>query len=855
VTGWRRPSADDDGADGTELFKARYHAFKLLLAANNSALETMAEMEHAALGGRVFGMSFVQSRCTAVGVSVLRMVQNLDTLAPERYSRLFDVLETIEDSIELVLAKYRPAEDIPLVIPLNRVDRQWDGIVGSKIANLGEVGNRLGLAVPPGFVISSRASTVLFDHNDLRPEIDRLVQTSEGDQTADLYALSSRLRQLVVNAEVPPELAQAVEDAYETLASSVGRRPALAVRSSAVGEDSATASFAGQYHTELNVQPESLLDAYRQVVASKYTPQAIQYRLERGLRDDQQSMCVGCITMVRARAGGVAYTGNPGDPDDHRIFINSTFGLPKTVVDGLFDSDEFVVDREGDQKVAERRIVSKDERLESDAVEGVSRVPVDDERRTDPSISDREARLVARIGLRLEEHFGLPQDVEWAIDPAGDVIVLQSRPFRPVSVVHRVAPPEGAPEPLLSGGTCVSPGAAAGPVFWVRRDGDALRFPDGSVLVLTHPLPRRAALMGRASAVLAEHGSTAGHLATVARELGLPGLFGISDLDSLEDGMTITVDATGRAVYPGTVDSLIDHQVERPKLMEGSPVHEALVRALEHITPLNLLDPDDVSFRPSQCRTLHDITRFCHEKSVQEMFDFGREHKFPKHESKQLHHNVPMQWWILNLDDGFGEEVTGKYVRLEQITSRPMLALWQGMVAVPWDGPPAMSGRGFASVLFEATANPALSTPFRKPYAQRNYFMISRNFMNLQSRFGFHFAAVEAVLSSRERENYLSFSFKGGAADRERRTARVRFITEILADKDFEVRINEDTASARVAALPEAEMTDRIEIIGYMLMHTRQLDMIMADPAAVGRYRRKMERDIAALMEDQTIPR
>jgi pyruvate,water dikinase len=407
----------------------------------------------------------------------------------------------------------------------------------------------------------------------------------------------------------------------------------------------------------------------------------------------------------------------------------------------------------------------------------------------------------------------------------------------------------------LSGGICVSPGAAAGPVAWIRRDGDALRFPDGAVLVLTHPLPRRAALMSRASAVLAEHGGTAGHLATVARELGLPGLFGASDLDSLEDGMTITVDASGRAVYPGLVESLIETERKRPNMMEGSPVHEALVRSLEHITPLTLLDPDDVSFRPSNCRTLHDITRFCHEKSVQEMFEFGRNHKFPKHESKQLHHNVPMQWWVLNLEDGFSEDIKGKYVRLEQITSKPMLALWQGMVAVPWDGPPAMSGRGFASVLFEATKNPALSTPFRKPYAQRNYFMISRNFMNLQSRFGFHFAAVEAVLSERDRENYLTFSFKGGAADLERRTARVRFITEILADHDFEVRINEDTATARVAGLPETHMTDQIEIIGYMIMHTRQLDMIMSDASSVEHYRRKMEKDITALIRDKTIPK
>jgi pyruvate,water dikinase len=281
--------------------------------------------------------------------------------------------------------------------------------------------------------------------------------------------------------------------------------------------------------------------------------------------------------------------------------------------------------------------------------------------------------------------------------------------------------------------------------------------------------------------------------------------------------------------------------------MEGSPIFEMLGQALTHIAPLTLLDPSSPEFRPANVKSFHDITRFCHEKAVREMFAFGKDNAFPKYAAKQLHHNVPMQWWVLNLDDGFAEDITGKYVHLEEISCSPMHALWNGMVAIPWDGPPAMSGSGLASVLFEATRNPALSTPFKKPYANRNYFMVSRNFMNLQSRFGFHFSTVETLASERDSENYLLFSLKGGAADQKRRAARAQFVADILADKGFGLKVVEDTVTARASALPQERILEMIKIVGYLLMHTRQLDMIMGDQRSIDRYRAKLEGDIASL--------
>ena len=837
-----------DPEEARSLFQSRYHALRLLLAANTRALNSMATMEQALFGHKTFGMSFVRSHCTAVGVSVFKMVRNLDILAPEKYTGLFDRLQEIQRKIDGELETLPPPPDTPAVLPLSAIGVGHADVSGSKMATLGEIANAVGLAVPDGFVITTSAYDRLIAANDLEPEIARLLQTYQSDQLDELFVLSSKLQQLILAAEVPPD----VKDAIETAASEIAD-PAtdttFALRSSAIGEDSSDASFAGQYESLLNVRPSNIVTSYLEVVASKYTPQAMRYRGLRGLRDDDVAMSVGCLKMVVARSGGVAYTGNPSDREDPRVFISSAWGLPKAIVDGRFASDLLIVKRAKPPTIAAREIGDKRNQFVLHPREGVRRAEVPQDRQLESSLTNDEALAVADAAISLESHFGTPVDMEWATTESGGVVVLQCRPLSQSTAVTRPVLPAGTPAPLVSGGVNASPGNATGKVHWVHRDADALSFPDGAILALVQPLPRWAALLDRTAAVVAEEGGVAGHLATVARELGVPTILGAGPLDILEDGLEVTVDPAGPAIYPGRIEALLQIDAEPAAQVTDTPVRQALRMALTHITPLNLIDPDGLEFRPSNCQTLHDITRFCHEQSVREIFAFGSDTSFPEYASKQLHHNVPMQWWVLDLGNGFKEQVTGKYVHLEEIACKPMLALWDGMVAVPWEGPPAVSGRGLASVLFQATANPALSSPFKKPYANRNYFIISKHFMNLQSRFGFHFTNVEALAGERPEENYLSFSFKGGAADRERKAGRARFIGALLADLDFETQVTEDVVTARRTNLHQNSVEDGVRVVGYLLMHTRQLDMIMDKPSAVEHYRSKMQTDIASLAE------
>jgi pyruvate, water dikinase len=835
-------------------FKDRYHLFKLLLSANNKALDTMAEIEEVLKGTYPFGMSFVRSRCISVSTSVFQIVKNINDLAPGKYGVLYARFKEIQMKINPFIRPRAESREGPLVIPLNEVDKSMADQVGSKVANLGEIGKQTRLRIPRGFAVTARAYDKFMKHNDLQAEVDRRIQSATVERLDELYNLSASLQQLIIGSPLPGELERAVTEQYRILEAEAGSGIRVALRSSALGEDLPGMSFAGQYRSELNVSGDNILQAYKEVVASKYGITAMTYRLNRGIRDEEVAMCVGCMEMVDALSGGVMYSRNPLNIRDHAVVINATWGLPKSVVDGSAATDLYVVSRGDPMVIREKDVSVKDQKFVCYPDEGVCRLDTTGEERGQPSLSDEQALELAGIAVRMEKYYGRPQDIEWAVGKDAGIVLLQCRPLAQKAVSDEPKQERGSvKEPgrvLLKGGVTAGAGAGAGPVYIVRKDMDTLKFPDGAVLVTAQSLPRWATLLSRAAAVITEQGSVAGHLANVCREFRIPAVFGLSGaMSRIENGLVVTVDADACRVYEGRIEELLAGEEESENLMAGSPVYEALEGAAALIVPLNLLDPDAPGFKAEHCRTFHDITRFCHEKSVHEMFQFGKEHRFPERSSKQLLCDVPMQWWVLNLDDGFMEEVEGKYVKLENIVSIPMLAIWEGIAVKPWEGPPPMDGKGFLSVMFEATTNTALEPGMRSKYGNRNYFMISKNYCSLNSRLGFHFSTLETLVSERAGENYISFQFKGGAADFERRYRRVMFIKEILDEYGFRVQIKDDTLMARLEDKEMEYMKERLRVLGFLTIHTRQLDMIMANPSSSRFYQSKINSEIRELIQ------
>ncbi len=834
-------------------FKARYQNFKAILSSNTKALDVMSEMEMALSGARPFGMSFVRSASTVVSVNVFRMIQHLDQMVPGVYSELFQSFDRIQKHLDEILVPCQVESGDKLIIPLGLVDRSMVDQVGNKMANIAEIRNNVGLPVPPGFAVTAAAYEAFVHHGDLHLEIERRIRAADASSMESLYDLSVALQEIITDAPIPSELEQALTSAYNDLASEAGQRLRVSLRSSALGEDALGASFAGQFRTKLDVSPDDIVQGYKEIVASKYGLPAITYRLSRGIPDERVAMCVGCMAMVDAASGGVMYSVNPTNIRDRSVVINSVKGLPKAVVDGSIDPDVFVVQRTDPITVLKKKTSSSAAKGLSNGSEETVISLHGAQNGAKASLVDEQAILLASMAVRLEEYYGCPQDIEWAITASGEVRILQCRPLagpRSVTLGGGDARNQPINAPLLlEGGVTVSPGVASGEVFIVKTSEDRLKFPEGAVLVTSQALPEWAPLLSRAAAVATNVGGIAGHLANVAREFGVPALFGVTGAtEQLLQGQTVTVDADGCAIYKGRLPDLLAMTYPRKNLMEGSPVFEILKKAAGHIVTLNLLDPEAPEFEPRHCQSFHDITRFIHEKSVEEMFNFGEQHNFQPGSSKQLFCRVPMQWWVLNLEDGFEREIQGKYIQMEDIASVPMLAVWEGITAVPWQGSPQVDARGFMSVLVESAANPHIDSTVGSSFSTRNLFLITRNYCSLHSRFGFHFSTLEAYVDEKPEENYIHFAFKGGAADYHRRVMRARLIKSIMEEYRFRAEVKEDSLFCRMENADQEYMTSRLKVLGYLIMHTRQLDMVMFNDKEVARYRNKFRTDINAFL-------
>jgi pyruvate,water dikinase len=812
----------------------RYHAFKNLLITNNDLLERMTGIETRLqhVRGVIPGLKKTVDKLLKL---TLDLVQNLNYLTEGSYTELFPLVRGMGARIQGTVNEIDPDDVIPLILALNEAHTDLISIVGGKAAPLGMLKKTLNLPVPDGFVITTEASQLFFERNDLIPPIRELLREMNSQELRSVDTVSHKIRSLILNAGIPQELQEAIERAYEELKNQAGpgTRFGVAVRSSAIPEDGLY-SFAGQFTTVLNVcSREELLNAYKTVVASNFNETSLTYRLHRGMGFQETEMAVLCLVMVPARSAGTLYTTDPNDPQSERMILCSIWGLGEYLVNGRLPSDIFHVSRADPAQFEPVQLARKEMRLICDAERGGTKeVPVAAEDSLRFSIEEAEIHTLCEYGLAIEKYAGTAQDIEWAVSEDGLVHILQARTLHVSGGVHPSSPRElENMKPIMQRGFAASKGYASGKVVRVRNEHEIQKVAPGSILVAPVGFIKIAKVAGFLRGIILERGSPLEHLACVAREYRLPMLVRAANaMEILEEGQAVTIDANASTVYEGEIKSLSLERI--PFDTESGRVEPPLNPKVEELKKLlfllNLVDVRDPTFQLSSCRSVHDVIRFCHERGVQAMFELNdSEHSKNKFYASHLDSPIPFPVEIINLGGGFSVPGHPLKIKIDDITSIPFRAFWNGVSheGVRWSGPPPrLDMKAFGSVMSNTMLEAARSD---RPLGSQTYALISRDYMNLNSRLAYHFAMIDTLCSQETSTNYINFRFKGGGTGLDRRVLRVRFIGRILESLGFFVHTEQDLLNSSLKSVSIGELKEKLDMIGRLLGCSRLLDMAM----------------------------
>jgi pyruvate,water dikinase len=448
---------------------------------------------------------------------------------------------------------------IDRVIWLDKLSIKDVEVVGGKNASLGEMISGLSSAdvsVPGGFATTADAFREFLQQNDLARRInDRLAQLDTDDVNA-LAIAGAEIRSWVIDTPLPAELMHEITSSYEAMQTEAGQQATVAVRSSATAEDLPEASFAGQQETFLNVTGiDNIITAIKHVFASLYNDRAISYRVHQNFEHDRVALSAGIQRMVRSDIGasGVMFTLDTESGYRDAVFITGSYGLGETVVQGAVNPDEFYVYKPG---LAENRPAILRRTLGSKAIkmvytdktvhdETIHTVPVDDEERNRFCITDEQVEELARQAVIIEQHYGRPMDIEWALDGEDDrLYIVQARPEtvesrNETTTTERYELKQTGN--VLAQGRAIGQRVGAGKIRLVSDASEMDKVQPGDILVTSMTDPDWEPIMKRAAAIITDRGGRTCHAAIIAREMGIPAIVGCGDAtEVLQDGTEAT---------------------------------------------------------------------------------------------------------------------------------------------------------------------------------------------------------------------------------------------------------------------------------------------------------------------------
>ena len=448
-------------------------------------------------------------------------------------------------------------------------------IAGGKGANLGEL-TQAGIPVPPGFVITAATYDKFIKETGIFDEIMDILDAIDVNNNKELQESSVKIKKIIMDSYMPDDIRTTIIEAYNALGQRIGKEnPFVAIRSSATAEDLPEASFAGQQDTFLNIKgTEDVLEYVQKCWASLFESRAIFYREEHNFDHSKVYIAVVVQEMVDAEKAGVMFTVHPSTGEE-KILIEGAWGLGEAVVSGTVTPDTYWVDKKTDE-ILESIISEKNIMFTKDPESGKTvKMEVPDDMKNKKVLSTPELAELTNMGKRIHEHYGSPQDTEWAINN-GKVFMLQSRPVTTLNMGNG-AEEEGVEEErtIVTKGLGASPGMASGAVKIISSTDELDKIEEGDILVTVMTTPDMVPAMKRADGIITDEGGVTCHAAIVSRELGIPCVVGTSDATKiLEENEIVTLDGNKGTVYKGKLAESEKKETteEQPAMMAQAPI-------------------------------------------------------------------------------------------------------------------------------------------------------------------------------------------------------------------------------------------------------------------------------------------
>ena len=822
-------------------FRSIFDGFQQLLRGNNSALECIAQLEDKMSGEYIFDINYIKASIEQLSDEVHHIISNLNLISENRYMALFSRQLAIREELNNIIeGKIFQAND-RYVIEYDKTNADLGAIVGGKSAALGEIRKRLELPTPDGFTITTAGYRRFTEYNNLWSRIRSLFQEHDFSKEDSIKQYNRKIDELFAGTEIPRDLEKTIGKALSATVKRLKYEPGFAVRSSAHGEDVEGRSYAGQFLSVLNCPFNDVLSAYVNVVASRFKYSAMVYEEQHALNESTLPMAVAVQSMIPSRVAGVLYTVDVSQNNIDTMIISAGYGLGAGIVSGSINSDYFRVSRLDPGTIEQKRIGRKDRKLVIQKGGGIKSEPVAEELQDLPCLSPEDILSLTEKALLLERYFRRALDIEWCLDESGVLYILQCRPLlvhpkKTINTADLRSILSDKPVYMRNQGIVAQRGIAAGKVWRVNEEDDPASFPAQAVAVTKFTSPRLASIMRRVSAIITDQGNSTGHLATVAREFGIPMVVDTKNATRLlSNGDEVTVDAEENIIYQGIIRELLEYEVKREDVFRDLEEYKILRSLLGKISPLNLIDPNDATFNSKNCKTYHDIIRFSHEKAVQELIEMNiSSHRFRGVKSKKVHVKIPLGLYVIDLGGGLDKNAVGNTITsLDQFQSVPMKAILKGMMSPGiWSTQPMQFGLDdfVSSITRYSIMNDT------NKYPGQNLAVLSECYCNINLRLGYHFNVIDTYVSDNTDDNYVYFRFVGGVTESKRRQLRAILLKRILENLDFIVTLNSDLVIARLKRWEAARIVKVLETLGKLIGFSRQLDTQMQSEESVESY-------------------